>query len=55
MALNANIDLQFAVAKNVLLFTSLGFHAQPVGGNGDFDFTYAPLFYLVLGVGFGNF
>jgi hypothetical protein len=55
MALNFNVQAEFAVHKNVVVFGAFGFLAQPVGGNGDFDFSYAPIFFLNFGAGFGKF
>ncbi len=37
--------------KNNLIF-ELGFNAQPTGGNDDAWVTFAPIFYLTLGVEF---
>lgn len=55
MALNFNLEAEFAVHKNIAVFGALGFLAQPVGGNGDFDYSFAPIFFLNFGAEFGNY
>jgi hypothetical protein len=55
MALNFNVQAEFAVHKNVAVFGAFGFLAQPVGGNGTRDYSFAPIFFLNFGASFGKF
>jgi hypothetical protein len=55
MALNADFELEHAISSKSVMFGSLGFFAQPVGGDGTISYSFAPIFYLNLGFGFGNY
>jgi hypothetical protein len=53
-----NVGFQIEVAKKVneklVLVGELGFVSQPVGGDGNVDITFPPVFYLCFGVEFGK-
>lgn len=55
MALNGDFEIQHVISNNALLFGSFGFLAQPVGGGDGYSYAFAPIFFLMVGFGFGSF
>jgi hypothetical protein len=53
-----NIGFQIEVSKmiqeNLGIVGELGFVSQPVGGDGNYDLTFPPIFYICFGVEFGK-
>lgn len=52
LALNMAAELQFMLDNGYILGLTLGFIAQPTGGNDEADVTWAPIWYAMAGIVF---
>jgi len=50
----AVLDCAFQVSPSLVGLLQLGFVSQPAGGNDDVTLTFAPIFYLAVGVQVGR-
>lgn len=48
------IEISKTIQENIGIVGEFGFASQPVGGDGNVDITFPPIFYICLGVEFGK-
>jgi hypothetical protein len=48
------LEITFPLSSNNFVGTEFGFFSQPVGGNGFYDITFPPIFYVAIGYTFGK-